>query len=426
MTSRYQVSRTFAFVLIIFFAYSLSHRGDMKNPLKGLERPVRVLTVHQESATICIPGRNSYSLRFMRSKSMKKRIVRFASLAPIVALALTNEGAWAPRGADGQTKQPGAVSKLEFEIIEGVFHDGLGTFAEVLLANELITLAGAKQSGFDLSRSKAKMFDAINRLSEDDPRRERFNREIVNIQCGVKSGAPQLLAAIKPSRVARVRHTPREYADAHAGDLVVDLDQGGSIPISVKTDKSHKVAVAEGQTPDIGAKWANRYFRVTDAELAGIIKGLGFSSIDQLKSEYLNVARLVAEILISKLGLKDCAASDFRNARITDLEAVKYLFRQLRFFKSGKDRSRVIIFDRGTGSVKWESLLDELDVEGLKTERVTMLPSRPRRGHPIASEFGIKVDGRTVVTFQVKHKRGRNRGTVHRLEFSDITTRLTI
>ena len=357
---------------------------------------------------------------------MKKRVLSLAGLALIVILAAMNQGPPAPSRAEAQTTQPGAVSKLEFEIIEGVFHDGLGTFAEVLLANEMITLAATRQSGFDSSRSKAKMFDAINRLPRDDPRRERFNREMVNVQSAVKRGAAQLLAAIKPSRVARVRHTPREYADAHAGDLVVELDRGGSIPISVKTDKSHKVAVAEGQTPDIGAKWANRYFRVTDAELAGMIEGLGFSSMGQLKSEYLNVARLVAEILIGRLGLKDCASSDFQNARVTNLEALKHLFRQLRFFKSGKDRSRVIIFDRATGSVKWESLVDELDVDGLTAERVTMLPSRPRLGHPIASEFGIKVDGRTVVTFQVKHKRGRNRGTVHRLEFSDITTRLTI
>jgi hypothetical protein len=33
---------------------------------------------------------------------------------------------------------------------------------------------------------------------------------------------------------------------------------------------------------------------------------------------------------------------------------------------------------------------------------------------------------RTVVTFQVKHRRGRVKGTARQLEFSDITTRLAL
>jgi hypothetical protein len=86
----------------------------------------------------------------------------------------------------------------------------------------------------------------------------------------------------------------------------------------------------------------------------------------------------------------------------------------------------VIIFDRSTGGVKWESLLDEVDIDRLILDRVSFLPSRPRGGHPIASEFGVKIDGRTVVSFQIKHKRGSARSTIHHYEFSDITTRLRL
>jgi len=86
----------------------------------------------------------------------------------------------------------------------------------------------------------------------------------------------------------------------------------------------------------------------------------------------------------------------------------------------------VIIFDRVTSEVKWESLLDEIDIERLTAERITFLPSRPRHPHPIASEFGLKIDGTTVVSFQIKHKRGRARGTSEQYEFSDITTRLRL
>src|SRR6185369_16450373 len=101
----------------------------------------------------------------------------------------------------------------------------------------------------------------------------------------------------------RVRHTAREYTDAKAGDLRLEFSSRASMPVSVKTDKSGKVAVAEGQTPHIESKWAERYFKVTAAELDQMIRELGFASMEELKSHYLNVARLVAEVLIRKLKL---------------------------------------------------------------------------------------------------------------------------
>ncbi|MEK6301323.1 MAG: hypothetical protein AABO41_11420 [Acidobacteriota bacterium] len=319
-----------------------------------------------------------------------------------------------------------ALSKTEFEIIEGAFHDGLGTFAEISLANELIALAHLNQPQFDPSRSKAKMLDAINRLPASHASRAVFQKEIANIEAATKQGAIQILNQVKPASLTRVRHTAREYADAKAGDLRLELSGRPDLPVSVKTDKSGKVAVSEGQTPDIGAKWTERYFQVTRAELDRMIVELGFASTVELKSHYLNVARLVAHILIQKLKLSDCQPADFSKARVGDLEAAKYLLRRLRHFKHGNDNSRVIIFDRTTGEVKWESLLDEIEIEKLSADRISFLPSRPRGGHPIASEFGIKIDGRTVVSFQIKHKRGRARGTSRQYEFSDITTRLRI
>jgi hypothetical protein len=326
------------------------------------------------------------------------------------------------RPAPQSTPAP-ALSKTEFEIIEGVFHDGLGTYAEVSLANELIALAHLNQPPFDLSHSKAKMLDAIGRLPASHA--TRAINEISNIEAATKQGAVQILNQVKPAGLTRVRHTAREYADAKAGDLRLEFSGRADLPVSVKTDKSGKVAVSEGQTPDIGGKWAERYFKVTPPELDRMIAETGFASLAELKSHYLNVARLVAQVLIQKLKLTEALPTDFSRARVGDLEAAKYLLRRLRHFKHGNDNSRVIIFDRTTGAVKWESLLDEIDIDRLTADRISFLPSRPR-GHPIASEFGIKIDGRTIVSFQIKHKRGRSRGTAHQYEFSDITTRLRI
>lgn len=318
-----------------------------------------------------------------------------------------------------------ALSKIEFEVIEGAFHDGLGAYAEVYLANELIALARLEQTKLDASHSRTRMLDAINRLPASHPGRAMFQKEISNIETAAKQGAFQILDQVKPARLTRVRHTARDFAGARAGDLRLEFRGRADLPVSVKTDKSGKVAVSEGQTPDIGEKWAERYFKVEPAELDRMIEELGFPSLAELKSNYLNVARLVAHVLIQKLKLTDAQPDDFSKARVGDLEAAKYLLRQLRHFKRGNDHSRVIIFHRSTGEVKWESLLDEIDIERLTADRISFLPSRPRVNE-IASEFGVKVDGRTVVSFQIKHRRGRSRGTARQYEFSDITTRLRI
>lgn len=86
----------------------------------------------------------------------------------------------------------------------------------------------------------------------------------------------------------------------------------------------------------------------------------------------------------------------------------------------------MIIFDRATGEVKWESLLDAVDIDRLTSERISFRPSRPRGERLIGSEYGIKIDRRAVVTFQIKHERGAARETNRRNQFSDITTHLVI
>jgi hypothetical protein len=353
----------------------------------------------------------------MQAGSLKRLRVSIMALAIVCLFSTSGQ-------LSSQTSS--AISKSGFDAIEGVFHDGLGTYAEVTLANELIASGRLSQPPFDVSASRTKMLRAINQLPASHAARAVFEQEIKNIESAAGRGAAELLDLVKPAALVRVRHTPREYADASAGDLRLELEGRAPLPVSVKTDKSGKVAVAEGQTPEIGRKWAERYFKVTEAELNQMILEIGFSSQAEARSYYLNIARLVAEVLIRKLGLEGAEPTDFSRARVTNLKAVKYLFRQLLHFKKGNDASRVIIFDRATGEVKWESLLDSIDIDGLSAERISFLPSRPRGTSSVASEFGIKVDGRTAVSFQIKHRRGRARGTPRQYEFSDITTRLRI
>jgi hypothetical protein len=314
----------------------------------------------------------------------------------------------------------------EFQIIEGIFHDGLGTFAELKLANNLIEITAIDQFPFDLTACEAKMRSAAERLPTNHPARKKFEDEKANIAAATERGAGALLSRTDKSALIRVHHTAKDFSDAKAADLVLEFKRGLQWPISVKTEKSNKIAVAEGQTPEIFEKWASRYFQVSRQEFEALQRELGHGSLADLKSNYLNVSRLAAQILIRQLGLTDCQPDDFSRARVTKLEAVKFLFRRLLQFKHGNDGSTVIIFDRESGMVAWESKLEGIDIEKLTAERISFRPSRPRNGQPIASEFGIKIDGQAIVTFQIKHKRGKARGGGRQFEFSDITTRLIV
>ncbi|MEP7336375.1 MAG: serine hydrolase [Acidobacteriota bacterium] len=321
---------------------------------------------------------------------------------------------------------PAAGSAADFATIEGVFHDGLGTFAELSLANNLIELARLNQPPFNTTASEAKMLSAIERLPANHPARRKFEIEKANIAASTMRGAESLLSRADKSALVRVHHTARDFSDAKAADLVLEFKQGERWPVSVKTEKSDKIAVAEGQTPEIFEKWAARYFQMSRAEFDELIRDLGFASLAELKASYRNVSQFVAQVLIRKLGLTDCEPDDFSRARVTKLDAAKFLFQQLARFKHGNDGSTVIIFDRANGSVAWGSKLEVVEVEKLTAERISFRPSRPRGGQPIATEFGIKIDGQVVVTFQIKHKRGKARGSQKQFEFSDITTRLII
>lgn len=317
-------------------------------------------------------------------------------------------------------------TKTEFEIIEGQFHDGLGTYAEITLANEIIKAYGIGQQLIDYGNCIEKMNNAIEKLSSDNLTRKIFNTEIENIKKGTIHCVTLLGSKFSMQNPTGVIHSAKNFSDAKAADLQIVCSDASRILLSVKTDKSGKVAIADGQTPFIFEKWAQRFFQINLTEYNDLLNKLGYQSDNHLKIHYLNVATLVANVLIAKLGIVNYKINDFSQAKTTNIEAVKYLLHQLLFYKKGSDNCHVVVIDRKTGAVKWETLIDAIDIDSLTTSDVAFLPSRPRYGRPVASEFGIKIHQKTVVSFQVKHKRGKARETDRRNEFLDITTRLRI
>ena len=159
---------------------------------------------------------------------MKRRCL---AIIPALLCALTTIGA--------QQNPP------SFAVIEGIFHDGLGTFAELKLANQLIELAAIDQSPFDLTASESKMREAAERLPANHPARKRFETEKANIAAATERGAAALLSRTDKTSLVRVHHSAKDFSDAKAADLVLEFKRGLQWPISVKTEKSNKIAVAE-------------------------------------------------------------------------------------------------------------------------------------------------------------------------------------
>ena len=314
-------------------------------------------------------------------------------------------------------------TKSDYENVEGEFHDGLGTFAEIRLANAVITQAGLSQTLFDEAPSRLKMLAAIDRLPNDHRMKAELAVEITRIEAAAAQAATILLEQAR-APLTRVRHTAQEYAGGNAADIVFEFADRPNEPISVKTDKSNKIAVADGQTPLIFEKWAARFFQLTESERDQILAALGATSIEALKANYLEVAAFVQAVILLKLRVQGDRPGDLRDARPTDLDAVKHLLKQLLAYTHGKDASRVVILSRSTGEVTWETVLDTVDVDTLTLDRVSFRPSVAKPGYAQSSEYALKVDGQAVVTFQIKHRRGGSFTPEQRRRFTDITTRV--
>jgi hypothetical protein len=154
-------------------------------------------------------------------------------------------------------------TKTEFEIIEGQFHDGLGTYAEITLANEIIETYGIDQQLIDYGNSIEKMNRAIERLPSKDATREIFKTEIENIKKGSTQCVALLRSKFRIQNPTSVFHSAKNFSNAKAADLQIICEDASRVLLSVKTDRSGKVAIADGQTPFIFEKWAHRFFQIT-------------------------------------------------------------------------------------------------------------------------------------------------------------------
>lgn len=314
------------------------------------------------------------------------------------------------------------INREEFERVEGVFHDGLGTFFELLVANRLIEEYALNQPMYDLTSALDKMQSATARLS-GDPRGTILQLEMEHIRSAAVQAVAQLRETLAEQVPARVEHCAGQYAGGLAADLRLVIPGHEDVPVSLKTDKSGKVALADiGQTSNL-YRWFSDLFQMSDLQLEQLCLATTGLSLAEARRDFQNISLLVQTALITELGLSDAEINNLARAVPTNELATRHLFRRVKFHKSGHDRAIVLTADRRTGEVRGDTRIDEVDPDSLELTQVGFPPCT-RTPYRYCATIGVKYEGVTVFTFQIKHMRGKGVTPQNRHFFGDITTRL--
>lgn len=307
------------------------------------------------------------------------------------------------------------VGADEYERIEGSFHDALGTLAELLLINELVTL-GSLRGSHDEAPMRARIDGALERLGSD-PRRKMLEGEVRNIERAVQEAAQGLLRSRSDLQLSGVDHSAREYAGGAASDVIVKWVDGELTRVSVKTDKSGRVALAGvGQTSV--ENWASALYGIDAVALDALARSRTGMSLEDAKHDYQDVAHLAQHVVIEALGVESVVINDWSAARATNGSAVVQLLSAVRRHLSGSDEAVTLILDRQTGRASSETVMDELEIRGLDPSRMSFTPCRPK--YRFGTTLGIKLDGKKLFDHQVKRQRGARPSD----RFRDVTTRV--
>lgn len=315
----------------------------------------------------------------------------------------------------GKALGAGMVGATEYERIEGSFHDALGTLAELLLINELVTLCRLPER-HDETPMRDRIDGALARLGSD-PRRRMLQREVLNIEQAVREAAQGLLRSRPDLHPSEVGHTAREYAGGAASDVVVQWVDGEVTRVSVKTDKSGRVALAGvGQTSV--ENWAKALYGFDAVALDALSRSRTGTSLEDAKHDYQDVAHLAQHVVIEALGVESVVINDWSAARATNGAAVRQLLSAVRRYLSGSDDAVTLILDRQTGRASSATVMDELEIRGLDPARLSFTPCRPK--YRFGTTLGIKLDGKKLFDHQVKRQRGARPSD----RFRDVTTRV--
>ena len=315
------------------------------------------------------------------------------------------------------------LKKAIYEKIEWIFHDGLWTYFELLVYDYLVDYFNLNQEKSDKQQTLNKMNEAIKLYNKFFPNNEydiNFEAEIKNIENASKQIIDYIKDLLPISKVIEITHSAQDFRQWNARDVFIEFENWKTLNLSLKVDKSWKVALFDGQTPDIFNKVYNRYFNLSKQDYENLKQELfGTSDENKIFEDFQNVALLTQKVLIKQLGLIYVKINNFSKAKITNKENLKHLISQLKRYKKSDDNSIVIIADRITWKLDWVTILDKIDENNLDLEKFSFTPTKPKK-YRYATEPWIKYNCKTFVSFQTKHKRWSQSSK----KFWDITTRL--
>lgn len=311
--------------------------------------------------------------------------------------------------------------KVIYEKIEWIFHDGLWTYFELLLFDKINEFYSLRLEETNKEATILKMnhwIDLYKIFFKDNEYKVDFENEVLNIEKWVDLSLLKIREKIWSNKVKNVTHSAQDYSNWNARDIYITLDSWKEFNFSLKIDKSWKIAISDWQTPKIFEKVYNKYFNLS-ADNYKSLKLKYFETTDEkiIFEDFQNVALLTQVVIINQFKLENAEINNFRCAKITDLNTLKYFINNLKLNKNWKDNAYVLCINRITWEIWFESLLD--DIADIRLEDFSFTPNSPRN-YKYSTEPWIKYKWKTFISFQIKHKRWKKPSN----KFQDITIRL--
>lgn len=314
--------------------------------------------------------------------------------------------------------------KALYEKIEWIFHDWLWTYFELILFDEIkkhynlnipLSDKGKTIAKLDLWKALYLKFFPNNNYKIDR------NKEIKNIEKASKNAIPLVEWYVWNKVVIWLRHSPLDYLENMARDLHISTNQW-DINLSLKIEKSKRVAVSNWQVTNIFEDVYKRFFNLSEQNFRDILSEyFPWQTIDDIKNNYQNVAHLTQIVIIKQLWLNNASVNNLSGWVITNINNFKYLLRKLKESEVSTDNSNLIIASRKEWKVWDKLLIDHIDIDNLNVEDFSFVKASSKKWW-YWTEPWIKFKKKRFVSFQTKHKRSRNTSNA----FWDITTRLDI
>jgi adenine-specific DNA-methyltransferase len=319
---------------------------------------------------------------------------------------------------------------LNLAQIESLFQLQLENYNRWLVAKYLITHFDLTWSEpieeATLLKSKQQLDQILNQVSNEHDLYLRLSGYKQNIERGAVRVSEKLLALLQPAQLTALRTSIE--------GLVINFELAGqmyTIPVVLKTLKISKLEL--GQTSNL-YQWFETFFDMEASQvntaLDMVAPGL---ALKELQKDYFAVAQLVQRVLTNRLGLvssEDRQGLDAVEAeaeaevevQLTELKGARFLIEQVR--RQRGSSAITFINDRNSGDGKPAAAIDEILLELLQLEDITLKAIKPGENTTFTNEIQLRVKHKPIFTIQIKHQRTKNGNQQYKNHFHHIKLKL--